>query len=291
MLLNMRISVRLAVVFSLLLVLLCAVAGLGMNSMAGMQQRVDRLVGKNSAQISHAKTMGDGFRDILLSVSIMVQVEDKAALADHKAKLTAARAKYGKARKAYVDNDLDDQEQALLARLDAALTTVIPLTNKVVALAEEGNRDQAAGLMLKQSEPAGRAAIAIIDEIVDHEEATAKDAAAASKAGYERSRALVLALSALAILFGAVAAWLITRSITQPMRQAVSAAERVASGDLSGTIEIRAGDETGRLLRALRDMNGSLGEVVGQVRAGTDAIATASGQIADGNQDLSQRTE
>jgi len=291
MFLNMRIGVRLAAGFCLLLVLLCVVAALGTNSMAGMQQRVDRLVSKNSAQISQAKTMGDGFRDILLSVSIMVQTEDKAALADHKAKLTAARGKYGKAKKAYLDNDLDDKEKALLARLDAALKTVIPLTNKVVALAEEGNRGEAAGLMLKQSEPAGRAAIAIIDEIVEYEEASAQAAAAASKSDYVRARELVLALSALAILSGAVAAWLITRSITRPMRQAVSVAERVASGDLSGTIEIRSGDETGRLLRALKDMSGSLGAVVGQVRAGTDTIATASGQIADGNQDLSQRTE
>jgi methyl-accepting chemotaxis protein len=50
-------------------------------------------------------------------------------------------------------------------------------------------------------------------------------------------------------------------------------------------------DEPARLLQALQHMNDSLVKVVSDVRSGTDAISTASGQIASGNQDLSQRTE
>ena len=44
-------------------------------------------------------------------------------------------------------------------------------------------------------------------------------------------------------------------------------------------------------MHSLRDMNDSLLRVVGQVRGGTDAIATASAEIASGNLDLSARTE
>jgi len=45
------------------------------------------------------------------------------------------------------------------------------------------------------------------------------------------------------------------------------------------------------LLTALKDMNDSLHRIVSEVRTGTDAIATASGQISAGNADLSSRTE
>ncbi|MDP2977842.1 MAG: methyl-accepting chemotaxis protein, partial [Thiobacillus sp.] len=47
----------------------------------------------------------------------------------------------------------------------------------------------------------------------------------------------------------------------------------------------------GQLMQALKDMNESLVRVVGQVRTGTDTVATASSEIAAGNLDLSSRTE
>ncbi len=50
-------------------------------------------------------------------------------------------------------------------------------------------------------------------------------------------------------------------------------------------------DEFGGLLAALQHMNESLGRVVGNVRASTDSISTASAEIASGNADLSTRTE
>lgn len=85
---------------------------------------------------------------------------------------------------------------------------------------------------------------------------------------------------------------LIARSITRPLNQAVQVAKTVAAGDLTSRIELQQpGDETGQLLSALREMNQSLVRIVGEVRSDADTIATASGQIASGNMDLSARTE
>ncbi len=93
------------------------------------------------------------------------------------------------------------------------------------------------------------------------------------------------------ILLGVLFARLTSKSITRPLNEAVKIAQTVATGDLSAKIEITTKDETGALLRALKDMNQSLVKIVGEVRAGTDTIATASSQIASGNLDLSSRTE
>jgi methyl-accepting chemotaxis protein len=98
-------------------------------------------------------------------------------------------------------------------------------------------------------------------------------------------------MAALTLLVGGACSFLIGRSITRPLGQAVKVAETVASGDLGARIEVQSRDETGQLMHALKNMNESLARVVGQVRAGTDTIATASGQIAAGNHDLSSRTE
>ena len=94
-------------------------------------------------------------------------------------------------------------------------------------------------------------------------------------------------LSGVLMLFGLA----LSRSIAQPLARAVTVARTVAAGDLTTVIDVRGHDETAHLLHALREMNGSLNNIVGEVDLGIQAIATASAQIAAGNHDLSSRTE
>jgi len=86
----------------------------------------------------------------------------------------------------------------------------------------------------------------------------------------------------------------ITRSLTRQLggepAYAADMAGAIARGELSQVIATRAGDQHS-LLFAMETMRGALVNIVGQVRSGTDTIATASSQIAAGNMDLSSRTE
>jgi methyl-accepting chemotaxis protein len=98
----------------------------------------------------------------------------------------------------------------------------------------------------------------------------------------------VMALSA-AVLLGV--SFAVSRSIVGRLRQAVSIAETVATGDLSSRIRVHGSDETAQLLTALAQMNESLVRLVGTVRQSSEHIAAGTVQIANGNLDLSQRTE
>jgi methyl-accepting chemotaxis protein len=90
-------------------------------------------------------------------------------------------------------------------------------------------------------------------------------------------------------LFGFVH-WL-TRSMRLRLRQANTTLQAIAAGDLSHRVEVGPLDEIGLLMQAMKDMNASLTDIVGQVRTGTETIAVASREIASGNADLSARTE
>jgi len=83
----------------------------------------------------------------------------------------------------------------------------------------------------------------------------------------------------------------IVRSITEPLNRAVMLAEQVAAGDLTGDAEVRGRDEIAQLMRALKAMKDSLHRVVGEVRGNAEGVAIASREIAQGNADLSRRTE
>jgi methyl-accepting chemotaxis protein len=104
---------------------------------------------------------------------------------------------------------------------------------------------------------------------------------------------MVLMISAIVVgaLLSIVICGVLLRSIIEPLRQAVRVARRVARGDLTGEIRDTSGNELGQLLAALRDMTASLAQTVGRVRASSDTIADASSRIAQGNLDLSGRTE
>jgi len=94
--------------------------------------------------------------------------------------------------------------------------------------------------------------------------------------------ALVLAMS--------LGYWLASR-ITRPLAQAAQAVERVAAGDLSQQVNAQGSDETARMLQSVQRMQGSLSQIVRDIRQGIDAMTHASTEIAMGNQDLSSRTE
>ena len=81
------------------------------------------------------------------------------------------------------------------------------------------------------------------------------------------------------------------RSITVPMREAVVLAHAVAAGDLTTQMQAYGTNETGQLIKSLIEMQQKLGGVVNHVRQGSQAVAAASIQIAQGNHDLASRTE
>jgi methyl-accepting chemotaxis protein len=87
---------------------------------------------------------------------------------------------------------------------------------------------------------------------------------------------------------------LISRSLLQQLggepSYAAAVTQRIAAGDLSADIELKHHDESS-LLHGLKTMRDSVADIVGRVRQGSESVATASAEIAQGNHDLSARTE
>jgi len=106
-----------------------------------------------------------------------------------------------------------------------------------------------------------------------------------------RPQWLLVLRAGVSLLIGVVCAWVMTHSVTGPLRQVVSATKVIAAGDLSHRVDMTGRDELSELCRSLEDMQRSLRSIVGEVRQSTDSIQTASEEVAVGSQDLSSRTE
>ena len=139
--------------------------------------------------------------------------------------------------------------------------------------------------------PHADAYTAAVTDFGNYERQSADQVVADSIAQADRARSAMIALAAISIVIGALCAWLITRSVTSPLKDAVDAVGAVASGDLSCNIAVSGKDEVAALLTSLAAMQGALRQLVGDVRGSSESITVASNEVAQGSQDLSVRTE
>jgi methyl-accepting chemotaxis protein len=197
-----------------------------------------------------------------------------------------------------------EEDKRLMAELGGVRKAYVDSRDGINKAKAAGNMDEAAVLMEKDYQPAAKGYEAMLQKLLDHQNKKIDEAAREIDAIAAQSRNLQVVLAVLTAAFSVAFAWWLATGITRPMRHAVEMARRVADGDLTGEHGNGQGsgqggraagpyarDETGQLLQALEDMHVSLVRIVSQVRSGTDAITSASSQIASGNLDLSARTE
>ncbi|MCU0940449.1 MAG: HAMP domain-containing protein, partial [Burkholderiaceae bacterium] len=122
-------------------------------------------------------------------------------------------------------------------------------------------------------------------------EASARTTFESARSGALRLNALALGLAAavLAALCG-VMLWTY-RTVSASLAQAGQAVQAIASGDLTRDIAAHSRDEVGQLLDHLQSMQVALRKLIGDVRTGVESVTVASREIAQGNADLSARTE
>ncbi|KAF0802815.1 methyl-accepting chemotaxis protein I [Alcanivorax xiamenensis] len=99
------------------------------------------------------------------------------------------------------------------------------------------------------------------------------------------------AVIAVSVVLVVIVLWGVTVNVIRPLRKVVGHFERMAKGDLSEPIKARGNNEIGQLYAALSDMQQSLSRTVATVRDSSQGIYQGAGEIAQGNTDLSSRTE
>ncbi len=171
-------------------------------------------------------------------------------------------------------------------RLTIAFSLTTVMLAVVVALGASALRTTAAEIERSANER--HAQIGLQQPIKDD---AARQASADAVHDARLASNIMIALGLAGGVLSLLTAWYITRGIVGPINHAVKVARTVAGGDLSSRIDVRSTDEIGQLSAALKEMNHSLVGIVQEVRGSTDAIATASAEIAAGNLDLSERTE
>ncbi len=291
MLNNLTIKVRLVAVLALLSLMMTVLGSAGMSSLSGTNAALqsvyeDRLVALGQLQ-EVIRSMNRNQIDMAMAVN-----GDPAALPEMVKSVEETRAKADQTWKAYVATKMTPEEQALVDRyVPAHAAYVQEGLQPALEAARAGDVEKMKSIMHGRMSERFLPVRDIVNRMVQLQMDVGKQVYESSQSSYASFRLLVIGILAAGLTMAAAIGWWLVRGITVPLNRAVSIAQGVAAGDLTQQIEVRSQDETGKLLAALREMNNSLVGIVSNVRQSTDSITTASSEIANGNMDLSARTE
>ncbi|MGM3174601.1 methyl-accepting chemotaxis protein [Dickeya lacustris] len=192
-------------------------------------------------------------------------------------------------KQAHLENNSDVQR--VISDIRTIRADFLNSGQKIIAQVKAGDRDGAIDEFNQHLNPAQKAYRKAVRQLVNYQDDVMRKTVDSMSATYHDIRLVLLAILGFGVALSIWVALAITRSVTQPIQQALVMADRVSQGDLTLHIASERKDEAGQLLHALDNMNASLRQIVGQVRDGAQAISSAASQIAAGNQDLSSRTE
>jgi methyl-accepting chemotaxis protein len=261
-----------------------------LNEIAGTMY--DReMFGLNHAQKANAQLLAAGraIRSAVLATDAAERTE--------RIKVTDQRLADVRKEVALTRKTMDTPDgQKLVAQVEAAINDYSVILDQVkTALATEELADlRESTTRLKHSRDIANKADELMTKLGERKLATARSLNEQGAAMFTSVRMALIGLTLGGVLTGVVIGLLIARNLTRQLggepAYAADIAKRIAEGDLTTEVHIASGD-TGSMLHAMKNMRDSLARIVGQVRTGSDAIASATGEIAAGNLDLSARTE
>ena len=289
---HMRISARLALGFAIVLLLSVFATAVALYNARANAEATKLMMAKPLAK---ERIVADWY---VLIYSAVVRTQVIARSADDTLSSTfaapiAESVKNGTELLKSIDALVTSDDERAMYQEASRLREKYQATKTAVMNAKKaGNTAEAERVYKDEFTPAADAYQAKVKQFLALQRKAIDDTARAIDAANDRSTTLLSLLSLLVVAFGGLAAWVISRSITVPLKSAVDIAASVADGDLTTRFDERmAHDEIGDLMTALKGMNDALRRIVCEVQNGTRTIATASCEIASGNQDLSQRTE
>ncbi len=280
----MKISTKLLLSFLLCALVTLGVGLLGIKSVVRLSSALELTFSNNLVSVSNtASTLNGlvahnrGLYRLLDGSKGDVSAQDRDRVTQDIAnELKRSQSAYA----TYRATPLADDERAAGDKLDQIWPTYISNSERIVAMMNGGQLEQARAQLNSTNNELFRQARELIRVIIDSNNRQIQEGAAA--AADLRSSALTWMISGivLAFIIALIIGVLITRLITRPIAQAVESAQRIAKGDLTQAIITDRTDEAGKLLMALADMQGGLKSTLVEIANAADQLASAAEELS-----------
>ncbi|MDR3369090.1 methyl-accepting chemotaxis protein [Rhodoferax sp.] len=288
---NLKISTRLSVTFGLLIALLVVIVTVALLQMKTMREVTLDIAEQHLPSVELVNRLKINFANLRIDETQHVMNQEENGMAKTAKEMEEQLRAVNADLSAYAPLVTGSEEKKSFQAMEAEWKNYVKIHQQIVELSTNREKFTARKLLEGDSYASFEHLNASGSQLAEMNHAAAATTTTESGATYANARYTLLgALVACVLLAVGAAVWLV-RSVTQPLNAAIEVASGIAAGDLSQNIDAESTNETGRLLQALARMQASLRDIVEQVRQGSGSVANASAEIAQGNQDLSDRTE
>ena len=302
MLSDLKVGVRLGLGFALLLLLMLAMGAFSASRVAQVEAKVDDLAINWLPSTRLLGAMGESMNQMRRAELQMLVGGDAKAVADEAARLTEQWGVLPGLLSSYEKLVASDKERQAFEDLGRQVKAYRAAQERYVAALGAGQRDEAVALLRGESRTAFRGATQRQSDLVKINAEGADQAHQQARADYRVVVTAIWTLVTAAMALGAVVGWLLTRSLTQPLRAASETADRIADGDLrdiaaASSLEqtsaamhqltdaarqsASSADEASRIAKDAAGVAGRGGEMVGRVVSTMAGIQQSSRRIAD----------
>jgi methyl-accepting chemotaxis protein len=280
MLQNLKIGTRLAILLGSTVLLMIISSGLAMQQSAATEDRMENIVHLHVHKANLLQDMSESVHIVSRVMRTLITLSDDAAITREVIKIDAAQKKYLEAEAALDEMPGSAEGMAMRAKTKEARDQAQSLNHQVIDLAKGHQDFEATELLLNSAAPAAQRWQDILDENISLQRENTQTDYTHAVAAYYRARNIIFGVCGFSVVLAVICGIWVTRSITAPLRSALTLAHSIARGDLTGTLQTTAKDEIADLQRAMAQMRDNLSSSVGMIRRGSQQVAEAAGELA-----------
>ena len=288
MLNNLKIGVRLGIGFAVTLALLITIATVSYMRVDQLNLEIENLINDKYPKTIDAIDVVRAMNQVAIINRNLLLTADPSEVQTQLGRMTEQRK--------IISENIDGLEKKITSEAGKkALASVLSERKeyvsdleKFLAMIQSKDRDGAIKLLNGPMVKSTQEYLAALRGLIDFQDALMKKAGKDADELADATERLILILGVIATLLTVVFAWLVTRSITRPVNEALGVTQRLAEGDLTVRIDDISKDEIGQMLGAQQDLIAKLNQIIGEVKGAADALSNAAGQVSATAQSLSQ---
>ena len=249
---------RMAAAFGLLILLSCLLAVAGVMTMSTARKELDGIVNSNMEKIRLSSEMLDANSGIAVALRDMAIVAIPKESTKALAILTAQRQRYNANRAALYATATNAEGRKLRDTIDQRSDKARRMNDQIIALVKNDRHTEAQSLLTAQAAPVMESWQNAIRDNVALQRKQSQAAYVVSVSAMTTGRNILIAGGIAVLIISTLLAWLITRSLTQPLALAARVAERIAAGNLDNAIDSSGNDESSRVLAGMQQIQTQL---------------------------------
>ena len=277
---NMRIGLRASLSFGVLASLLVIVGLFGLGQMAKLRESALVIEQSWMPSIENIHDSAAFAASIRLEALRLVTTDESRVRDNSRNLITLQRNELQTLLARHETLLTNDEEREMLKQVKTDVAGYLAIVGQMVDLIDKDQQQDAIDLLNNRLAPQGTLLTQSLEKLIVFNQNGVEAAADSAAQMYSSAQWVVGLIIVIALIATLLLAWLLTRSITAPLSQALSVARTIAAGDLSQPINVSGNDEPAQLLVALATMQTQLQTTIRGISESAQQLASAAEEMS-----------